>query len=98
MKHLKKIPSKKLQSYISWSNLIWTVLPHPKKSMDLVPSKLLLFKMMKDSLHRQHFPSKDTVKAAVKLWVTSTGVDFYECCTQALVHHWQKRTAKGGDC
>jgi len=65
--------------------------------MDLVPSKLLLFKMMKDSLHRKHFPSKDTVKAAVKLWVTSTGVDFCKCCTQALVHHWQKRTAKGGD-
>ena len=31
-------------------------------------------------------------------WLTSAGTDFYNHGTQALVHHWQKYTANGGDC
>ena len=31
------------------------------------------------------------------LWVPSTGTDFYKCAIQALVHHWWKCTATGGD-
>ena len=31
-------------------------------------------------------------------WVTSTGVRFYKCGMQALVHRWQKCIATGGDC
>ena len=30
-------------------------------------------------------------------WVTSTGADFYKCGMQALVHHWWKCIANGGD-
>ena len=30
----------------------------------------------------------------VKQKNTSTGADFYKCSMQALVHHWQKCTAK----
>ena len=29
---------------------------------------------------------------------TSTGADFYKCSMQALVYHWWKYTANGGDC
>ena len=29
---------------------------------------------------------------------TSAGADFYKYGMQALVHHWQKGIANGGDC
>ena len=37
------------------------------------------------------------MKAVVKQWVISTGADFYEHSMQALLHHWQKYIANGGD-
>jgi len=40
---------------------------------------------MKDRVCQQHFP-------------TSAGADFYQQVILALVHCWQKRIAKGGDC
>ena len=51
---------------------------------------------MKGGLHGQHFLINDSVIAAVKKRITSTGVNFYECGMQALVHRWQKYTATGG--
>ena len=48
---------------------------------------------MKDGLHRQHFPSDDTVTAAMKQWVISIDVALYK----ALSHLWQKCIASGGD-
>jgi len=42
---------------------------------------------MKGELHRQHSPSNDTITAAVKQQVTSTGADFHKRSMQALVHH-----------
>ena len=35
----------------------------------------------------QNFPSDETVMAAVKQWVNSTGADFYECNMQVFVLH-----------
>jgi len=73
------------------------VLPYSRYSLDLEHSDFQLFRLMKDGQRRQRFPCKNTITAAVKQWVTSTGADFYECSMQALVHHWQKRVASGGD-
>jgi len=42
-------------------NLVWTVLPHPLYSPDLAPSDFHLFRLMKDGLRRQHFPSNNTI-------------------------------------
>jgi hypothetical protein len=39
---------------------------------------------MKDGLCGQHFPD-DTIIAAVRKWVASTGADFYKHSMQALV-------------
>ena len=52
---------------------------------------------MKDGLRGQHFPSNDTVIAAVKQWVTSADTDFYECGMQALVRRWRKCISSGGN-
>jgi len=51
----------------------------------------------KTGLYRQHFPSNDTIVAAVKQWVTSTGADLYTHSMRALVHCWQKCIANGGE-
>jgi transposase len=75
----------------------WTVLPHPPYSPDLVPSDFHLFGRMKDGLREQYFPDNDAVIAAVRKWVASAGADFYERSMQALVHHWRKCMANGGD-
>ena len=74
-----------------------TVLPHPPYRLDLEPSEFHLFKMMKDGLHGQTFPSNDVFIATVKQWVSSTHADFYVCSRQALVHHWRECIANGAD-
>jgi len=53
-----------------------------------MPSDFHLFRLMEDEFHGQRLPSKDTVTAAVKQWVTSTGADFYRSDMQALFHRW----------
>jgi hypothetical protein len=60
---------------------------HTHHSPDLALSDFHLFRPMKDGLHEQHFPSNETIIAAVKQWTTSSGADFYERGMQALVHH-----------
>ena len=70
------------------ARLGWTVLPQPAYNPDLTPSDFHLFGTMKEGLHRQHFPSNDTIIAAVKQWVTPAGAAFYKCGKQPLLHHW----------
>jgi len=79
-----------------FANLGYTVLPHPLCSLDLVPSNFQPFRLLKDGLCGQHFPSSDAVIAAMKQWITSTGTCFYEHSMQALVRCWQKCIANSG--
>jgi hypothetical protein len=79
-------------------NLCWAVVPHPTYDLDLVPSDFHLFGPMKEGQRGQHFPSYDAVIKAVKQWATSAVADFYKNGMQALVHHWLKCIANGGDC
>jgi len=74
-----------------------TVLPHPPYRLDLEPSEFHLFKMMKDGLHGQTFPSNDATVTAVKQWVTSACAEFFVHSTQSPLHSWQKYTANGAD-
>jgi len=78
-------------------SLGWTVVPHPPYRPDLAPSDFHLFRLMKDGLCGQHFPSNDAIVQAVKQWATSAGADFYKRGMHALVHHWRKCIATGGD-
>jgi hypothetical protein len=52
---------------------------------------------MKDGLCGHHFPEDNAVITAVRKWVVSAGTDFYKRSTRALVHHWRKCMASGGD-
>ena len=97
LQHDKARPHTSLKTVEHTVNLCWTVTPHPLYSPDLTPSDFHLFRRMKDGLCGQHFPSYNAVVQAVKQWATSTGVDFYECSMQALVHLWRKCIVTGGD-
>ena len=78
------------------SSLGWTVLPHPSyMEENLGPSDFHMYGAMKHGLHEQHFPSNNTITAAVKQWVTSAGAACYKCSLQAPVHCWQKFTGGG---
>ena len=66
------------------ANLGLPVLPHPLYSPNLLPSDFRLFGPMKDGLHGQHFPSYNTIRAAVKQCVTSTGADFTNAACRLL--------------
>jgi hypothetical protein len=67
-------------------NLGWIVVPHSPYSPDLAPSDFHLFRLKKDGLSGQHFPSYDVIILAVNQWAISTGADFYKCGMQALLH------------
>jgi len=87
-------PHASLKTVEHTASLGWTVLPH---SPHLVPSDFHLCGLKKDGLRGQPFPSSNAAITAMKQWITSTGTDFYKRGMQALVHHWQKHTANGGD-
>jgi len=69
------------------ANLAWTVPPHPPYGLDLAHSDFHLFKLMKDGLHGQHFPSNNVTKAAAKKLVNSTGADSYNLSTHENADH-----------
>lgn len=58
------------------ANIGWIVLPHPPYSSELKSFDFHLFRPMKNGLCGQHFPSNNTIIAAVNQQVTSTGADF----------------------
>lgn len=47
-------------------SVLWVVLVHLLYGLDLVPSDFHLFGPNKDRLGGKHFPSNDTITAAVK--------------------------------
>jgi len=51
------------------ANIVWTVLTHLQCSLELASDHLL-------RLYEQHFPSNNAIIAAVKQWVTFTGIDY----------------------
>lgn len=45
---------------------------------------------MKDGLREEDYPGNSIIVAALREWVTSTGVEFDDHGMQALVHRWWK--------
>jgi len=55
LQHDNARPHTSLKTVEHAASLVWTVLPHPPRSPDLVPSDFQLFRLIKAELHRQHF-------------------------------------------
>ena len=69
---------------------------HPPYLPDLASSDFHLFGPFKESLRRQHFSSDEEVKTAVRKWLKTQPVEFYEGIC-ALVKRWEKAVFKAGD-
>ena len=55
----------------------WTTISHPPYLPDLAPSDFHLFGPLKESLRGRHFSSDEKVKTAVKKWLKTQLVEFY---------------------
>ena len=62
-----------------------TTISHPPYSPDLAPCDFQLFLPLKESLRGRHFSSDEEVKTAVRKWLETLPVEFYNERICALV-------------
>ena len=79
------------------SSFTWTTILHPPYSPDLAPSDFHLFGPLKESLRGRHFSSDKEVKTAVRKWLKTQPVEFYNEEICPLVKKWEKAVQKEGD-
>ena len=75
----------------------WTTISHPPYSPDLAPSDFHLFGPLKESLRGRYFSRDEEVKNAVRKWLKTQPVEFYNEEICALVKRWEKAVRKAGD-
>ena len=75
----------------------WTVLQHPAYSPDLAPSDFHMFGPLKDYLRGQKFDDDDSVKAAVRTWISQCSPDFFANGFLNWRTRWQKCVTRNGD-
>ena len=75
----------------------WTTISHSPYSPDLAPSDFYLFGTLKKSLRGRNFSSDEEVKIAVRKWLKTQPVEFYNEEICALVKRWEKAVRKAGD-
>ena len=59
------------------SSFAWTTISHPLYSPDLAPSDFHFFRPLKESQRGRHFSSDEKVKTAVRKWLKTLPVEFY---------------------
>ena len=79
------------------SSFGWTTISHSPYSPDLAPSDFHLFGPLKESLRGRHFSSDEEVKTAVRKWLKTQTVEFYNEGIYTLVKRWEKAVWKAGD-
>ena len=72
------------------SSFGWTTISHLPYSPDLEPSDFYLFGPLKESLRGRHFSSDKEIKTAVRKWLKTQPVEFYDEGICALVKRWEK--------
>jgi [histone H3]-lysine36 N-dimethyltransferase SETMAR len=75
----------------------WTVLPHPAYSPDLAPSDFHMFGPLKDYLRGQKFENDDSVKTAVRAWISQCSDEFFARGFKNWRNRWEKCVARNGD-
>ena len=79
------------------SSFGWTRISHLPYSPDLAASDFHLFGPLKESLRGRHFSRDEEVKTAVRKWLKTQLVKFYNEEICALVERWEKEVWKAGD-
>ena len=77
------------------SSFGWTTISHPLYLPDLAPSDFHSFGPLKESLRGQHFSSDEDVKTAVRKWLKTQPVEFYNERICALVKGGKRQFGKG---
>ena len=79
------------------SSFGWTTISHPPYSPDLTPSDFHLFGPLKESLRGRYFSNDEEVKTALRKWLKTQPIEFYNKEISALVKRWEKAVRKAGD-
>ena len=77
------------------SSFGWTTISHPPYLQDLAPLTSV-FRALKESLRGQHLSNDEEVKTAVRKWLKTQFVEFYNKGICALVKRWEKAVRKAG--
>ena len=97
LQHDNARPHTSLKTHEVISSFGWITISHPPYSPDLVPSDFHLVGLLKESLRRRHFSNDEEIKTAVRKWLKTQPVEFYNKGICALVKRWEKAVRKVGD-
>ena len=77
LQHDNARPHTSLKTSEVISSFGWTTISHPPYLPDLAPSDFHLFGPLEESLRARHFSSDEKVKIAVRKWLKTQPVEFY---------------------
>ena len=90
LQHDNARPHTSLKTHEVISSFGWTTISHPPHLPDLALSDFHLFEPIKESLRGRHFSSDEEVKTAVRKWLKTQLVEFYNKGICALIKRWEK--------
>ena len=94
LQHDNARPQTSLKTHEIISSFGWTTISHPPYSPDLVPSDFNLLWPFKQSLRGRHFSSDEEVKTAVRKWLKTQPVEFYNEGICSLLKGGKRRFGK----
>lgn len=83
-----------VKNYLEGIN--WDILPHPPYSPDIAPSDYYLFRSMQSALSEQRFPTFESIRIWVDLWIASKDQAFFTRGIRSLPERWAKVVASDG--
>ena len=96
LQHDNARPHTRLKTREVISSFGWTTISHPPYSSDLERSDFPLFGPLKETLRGRRFSSDEEVKTAVRKWLKTQLVEFYNKEICALVKKREKAVCKAG--
>ena len=94
MKHDDARPHTSLKTHEVISSFGWKTISYPPYLPDLAQSDFHLFGPLKESLRWQHFFNYEEVKTAVRKWLKTQPVEFYNEGICALIKRWKRQFGK----
>ena len=96
LQHDNARPHTSLKTCEVISSFGWKTISHPTCLPGLPLSDFHLFRPLKESLRGRHFSSDETVKTAVRKWLKTQPVEFYNEGICALIKRLKKAVQKAG--
>ena len=97
LQHDKPRPRTNFKTHEDICSFGWTTISHSPYLPDLALSDFYLFGPLKESLRERYFSSDKEVKTAVRKWLKTQPVEFYNEGICALVKRWEKAAWRAGN-